>query len=105
VRVWDVSANKMVAEHHHQGAVRGASWDHESKRVLSLSADGTVRILDLRVTPWVALPSGTPGVDLAVQVEAHTGMRLDEAGRLVPLSRLEWLQRKERFAELKAQAP
>jgi WD40 repeat protein len=104
VRVWDIAANRALAEHEHHW-VLGASWDREGKRVLSWSADGTVRILDFFVvTPWVPLPHGSPEGDLTVQVEAHTGLRLDEAGRLIPLSQQEWLQRKQRFEELKAQA-
>src|SRR5262249_38905439 len=104
VRLWDVAGNKAVAEHQHAGSVRGASWDEEESRIFSWSQDGTVRVWDLTVPRWLALPPGTLEADLNLQVEARTGMRLDQTGALVPLSRQQWLQRKERFAELQAQA-
>jgi hypothetical protein len=105
VRVWDVAANKALAEHKHPGLVWGASWDKEEKRVLSWSQDGTVRIVNLNVTPWIALPSGTAQADITLQVEARTGMRLDDTGALAPLSRQQWLQQKDKFTELQAAAP
>jgi hypothetical protein len=103
VQVWDVGGKAALTAYKHPGLVQGASWSKDDKRILSGGA-GTVQVWDLTVTPWVALPPRTPEEDLTVQIEAHTGMRLDQTGRLVPLSRREWLQRKQRFEELKAQA-
>jgi hypothetical protein len=105
VRLWDVGGNKALLEHKHPGSVLGASWDKEEKRILSWSDDGMVRIVDLTVPAWVALPAGTPVANLTLQVEARTGMRLAETGALAPLSRQQWLLRKQQFQELQARAP
>jgi hypothetical protein len=53
-----------------------------------IQADGMVKVWDLTVTRWLALPLGTVETDLTVQVEARTGMRLDQTRAFVPLSRL-----------------
>jgi hypothetical protein len=104
VQVWDVDGNKALASYKHRSRVLGASWSTEERRILSWNKDGAVQVRDLTVTPWIAVPPRSPEVDFTAQVEAQTGMRLDETGTLAPLPRQQWLQRKQRFAELHAQA-
>src|SRR5262249_34719511 len=83
--------------------VQGASWSKDEFHVLSWG-DGTARVWDLRVAPWVPFPRSASEEDLTLEAEAHLGMRLNQAGDVEPLSRQLWLAQKEQLRQLRAKA-
>jgi hypothetical protein len=114
VRVWGVKDGKEIAYSKHKGPavkwarVLRASWSRDESRVLSwVDAwlyNSVVQVWDLAVDPWLALPRSTPEEDLTLEVEALTGVRLNPAGEVEPLSRQEWLARKEQVRQIRAKA-
>jgi hypothetical protein len=104
VQLWDVDGKQFLAAYKHTDFVDTAWLSEDEKRILSWSVDGTIHILDLTVTPWVALAPSTPEADLTLQVESHTGIRLDQTGALAPLSRQQWMQRRQWLQALQTEA-
>ncbi len=102
VQILDIETNKGLASFKHQQEVDGALWSKDEKRILSWSHNGTMLVWNLTVTPWLAHPSGATESEFTLQVEAHTGMTLDQTGALTQLPREVWIERKERLQTIMA---
>jgi hypothetical protein len=105
VRVRDVEAHADLVSYRHPAGVQEAWWCGDEALLLhSWGEDGSWKQLDLRVEPWLELSPDITDEDLALEAEAHTGMRLDMTGGLLPLSRRDWLARTEQLHQLRAKA-
>jgi WD40 repeat protein len=87
-RLWDVATGKSLGPPlAHASSVEAVAFSPDGKAVLTGSADGTARL-------WVVLPPAAESPDaIARELEALTGLRLDEMDTLRLLDAAAWEER------------
>jgi WD40 repeat protein len=94
VVVWDLASGLKLQTFRHAKAVGGAAFTRDGARVLSWSADGTARL-------WaVDAPPPLSPDDQLLELEARSGLRVDEHGKLQELSYEEWQDRRKKLGTL-----
>jgi WD40 repeat protein len=98
VRLWDAATQAPVGEiMRHQGPVRAVRFVGEGV-VVSGSEDGTARLWDVGPRPDRGDVGASPD-RLRLWLAVHTGLELDDADRIVPLTAAAWRERLARLLE------
>jgi WD40 repeat protein len=91
VHVWDLATGLKLQTFRHPKAVGGAAFTHDGSRVLTWGADGTARLWE------VDAPKALAPDEQLLELEARSGVRVDEHGKLLELSYKEWQDRRRRW--------
>jgi len=97
--VWDAETGQPLAKVPHTAPIRGMQFLQGGSRVLIWGENGDIRLWDL---PRPASKAARPE-ELLLRLELQTRQRLDDGGRLVPLSDREQRDRQEALRKLRAQ--
>jgi WD40 repeat protein len=92
--LWDVESRRTLKRFRHPGAMRGAVFTRDGSLLLTWGADGTARLWE------TAVPRPLSPDDQLLELEARSGLRLDEGGSLQILKREEWEGRRKKLAAI-----